>query len=319
MSEQQLTESGDVSQDPAFAAHFELLSRIGEGGMSQVYKARDKELDCIVAIKLLQPSSASNKRMLARVRREAKVLSELHHPNIVKVKSLGISHSQPYLVMEYIEGKPLSSILAEGPISLEHFRRLFEPILSGLVHAHERGIVHRDLKPDNLMILTNQAAEVEIPKIVDFGIAKLSNASSHEFDSQKITSTGALIGTPAYMSPEQLLGAPVDQRSDIYSICCVMYEALAGSQRFQSRAQGYLPPQLIETNASIELPNLGPIVENLKLVLQRGMCRNPEDRYATTKDLEFDFRRALAGEQITPPRELSHQIRKQRLKATKGN
>jgi serine/threonine protein kinase len=282
-----------ISDDANFTTHYELIREIGQGGMSKVFKAKDKKLECFVAIKLLQGAGLADIRMLTRLRREAVVLADLNHPNIVKIRTFGTINNQPYLVMDYLDGESLSSIVKTGPLSLDRFELLFLPALSGLAHAHERGVLHRDLKPSNFMVVRGQS---EL-KIIDFGIAKAEMLENEPgAGGQKLTRTGALLGTPAYMSPEQLLGGALDQRSDIYSMCCVMYEALTGNSPFeQMSADGFIPMQLIGTVPMIELPALGRVGFNLGRVLRKGMSRNPEDRYQTVTDLASDVRKALAG------------------------
>ncbi len=179
--------------DPEFLRHFELISRIGNGGMSTVYKARQIQFDRMVAVKFLLPELTKNKTALARFKKEAHILSELNHPNIVKVYSFGICEQQPYLVMEYVDGLPLSEVMKRGNQDPQKFLCIFEQTLAGLEYAHRRGIVHRDLKPHNLMLLGENHEDV---KIVDFGVAKNIDKDM----AQHLTHAGAIVGTAVHES-----------------------------------------------------------------------------------------------------------------------
>lgn len=212
------------------AGHYEIVSFLGEGGMSTVYKAKHILLDSIRAIKILHLPRAGDGKILQRFQQEAKASFFLSHPNIVRVYDFGIEPSmqQPYLVMDCLEGKPLSNVLENEPISSERAINIISQVCNALEHAHTKGIVHRDIKPANI-ILSKDASGGEIAQLVDFGIAKLINPE----EGNDLTQTGEVFGTPLYMSPEQCLGRNVDKRSDIYSLGCVMYECLAGKPPFQ--------------------------------------------------------------------------------------
>lgn len=208
---------------------YEVESVVGQGGMGMVFKALDKSLSRTVAIKILLTANTDQESQ-ERFEREARALSSLDHPNIVKILSWGVnSHGNPFHVLEFLDGQPLSSRLGGGKrLSPEQFHEIFGQILSALSYAHEKGIVHRDLKPNNIL-LTEAEGQVTA-KVIDFGIARVLRSEGEK----TLTATNHLIGSPNYMSPEQCRGAKVDHLSDIYSLACVMYEALTGAPPHQA-------------------------------------------------------------------------------------
>jgi tRNA A-37 threonylcarbamoyl transferase component Bud32/tetratricopeptide (TPR) repeat protein len=215
-----------------FADGYEILSVLGKGGIGAVYKARYVPLDQLVAMKILQAHMVSSPNVVQRLRMEAKLAHSLEHRNIVRVLRLHISaEGFPFLVADLVEGRTIQQALAsDGPFSDERFMRIFTQALDALEHAHKRGIVHRDIKPSNIM-LEDQGEGGELVKIVDFGIAKLLEDSEVTGDGAQ-TSSGTISGSPSYMSPEQCTGTAIDARTDIYSLGCVMYEALTGTTAF---------------------------------------------------------------------------------------
>ncbi len=211
---------------------YEIMGVIGNGGMGTVYKARDKTDGNIVAIKVLKAGLVSNLNVSKRFEQEALAVSRLNHPNLIAVKGSGKSPSgAPYIVMEYFAGGSLADLIKErGPRSPKTTVKIAISIAEALEHAHAFGVIHRDIKPSN--ILVSQEDGQSIVKVVDFGIAKAATDTPAE--STQLTQTGEIFGSPAYMSPEQCLGESVDERSDIYSLGCVMYEMLSGKSPFAS-------------------------------------------------------------------------------------
>src|SRR5215469_7910594 len=199
---------------------YEIVAPLGEGGMGQVWKARDTRLDRIVALKV------SKREFTERFEREARAISALNHPHICQLYDVGPN----YLVMEFAEGEPLLSQKKPGPLPLEKALEYSRQILEALDHAHRHKITHRDLKPANIMV-TQQGV-----KLLDFGLAKLETAPLGETDetlTQALTQKGQILGTLQYMSPDQLQGNPADARSDIFSFGCVLYEMLTGKRAFE--------------------------------------------------------------------------------------
>ena len=211
--------------------HYEILSRIGEGGMSVVYKARHQLLNKIVAIKVLKPFLAMDQVKLARFQQEALSVYRLEHPNIIRVYHFEIPKHEPFLVMDFLDGKPLSEIIVgEGNLPLERCISIFSQVCAGLQHAHEAGVIHRDIKPSNIIISRNEDGTDSV-KIVDFGIAKVLDSET-DGGIQGVTQAGEVFGSPLYMSPEQCAAKHVDARSDVYSSACVLYECLTGEPPF---------------------------------------------------------------------------------------
>jgi serine/threonine protein kinase len=205
---------------------YEIIEQLGSGGMCTVYRARHVTLQREVALKVLQDKLLSSDDAVQRFQREAVAVSALNHPNIVQTFGAGLWGTRPYMAMELLSGLSLQELLnKERRLSTDRALPIFKQICSGLQHAHEQGILHRDLKPSNIMITTDGGT-----KIVDFGIAKILPESGKEM--QKLTQTGDLIGTLLYISPEQLMGRPLDARSDLYSLGCLMYEVLEGKPPF---------------------------------------------------------------------------------------
>lgn len=224
----------DLKSSPEFLTHplqnctfiggrYEIVDLIGQGGAGAVYKVKHQALNKVFALKALYTGVTTDERALRRFDAEAKTVGNLSSPYLIQVHDYGVTDSGiPYLVLDYIEGTNLADEIRRlGHVDQERVLSIFSKVCDGLDHAHANQIIHRDLKPSNIMLLRDERGE-EIPKIVDFGIAKRQAVEN------SVTQTGEIFGTPLYMSPEQCLGKAVDSRSDIYSLGCVMYEALAG-------------------------------------------------------------------------------------------
>ena len=269
-----------TSEDPLIgtliAERIEILSLIGAGGMSTVYRAKHLLLDRIVAVKVMQVGKVDD-NAIRRFQQEAKAATALNHPNIATVREFGTAESgDPYLVMDYIEGTSLSDLIKQnGTLSTERTKEIITQVCAGLHHAHSIGVVHRDLKPANVM-LSKDSSGKEIAKIVDFGIAKIIQNDGQS----ELTKAGEIFGTPLYMSPEQGLGKTVDARSDIYSTGCMMYECLSGKPPFS--AESALETLLQHTTeAPPPLKNSGDLAQ----VVYRCLEKKPEDRYASAEEL----------------------------------
>lgn len=271
----------------------EILELVGRGGMSTVYKARQMNLDRIVAVKILNGFVLEGESQSMRFQNEAKLTANLDHPNIVKNLSYGVTKDgQPYIVMEYLEGKTLADELKNGPLRLQRFRDVFIPLLSALEFAHQSGLVHRDIKPGNIVLLSEPDGTAQV-KLVDFGIAKI--LASPEGSAQHLTKTGALLGSPSYMSPEQCIGKEVDARSDIYSIACVMYEALTGEPLFSGNTslevmgkhQREAAPTVAELSRKIDLN-----ADILQLLLS-ALSKDPTQRPQTAQKFSEELSRCL--------------------------
>lgn len=269
-----IAEPSDYLSDAPQIENIEFISLLGKGGISVVYKARQKQLDRLVAVKVLQKEASAGPENLKRFQQEARLTAALDHPNIVKTISFGISaDGRPYLVMEYLDGVSLSEKLKQtGRLKLQQFRDIILPSLSALDYAHKAGLIHRDLKPANIMLTRTESGE-EIVKLVDFGIAKLF--AGNEAEAVSLTRTGLVLGTPAYMSPEQCSNKTMDGRSDLYSMACVMYECLCGQPPFSG--ESYL--EIMHKHVA-EQPDPGIVVESEALMkaIIWGLEKDPESR-----------------------------------------
>lgn len=263
---------------------FVLESEVGRGGMGIVYRALDPILKRHVALKVLAPHLGSDAAALARFHREAELVAALKHSHIAIVYEFGEYEKHPYIAMEWIEGRTLKSLLMEtGALPLDRSLHLFSQITAALDYAHRRGVIHRDLKPSNILIDADDHVT-----IVDFGLAWLDTA-------QSITLTGSIMGTPRYMSPEQIEGGVVDARSDIYSLGIILYEMLTGSPPFDAptpttlfHQQLFTPPAPItELNPAVPPP--------VEAALEKALRKKPADRFTTV----HDFQLALQPETVT--------------------
>jgi serine/threonine protein kinase/Flp pilus assembly protein TadD len=275
-------------QEYTSIAHYTLTSKLGQGGMGEVFRATDNKLDREVAIKILPPAVANDPERLARFKREAKVLASLNHPNIATI--FGVEEGA--LVMELIEGDTLADRIAEGPIPIEEAVGIAAQVVAALEYAHERGVIHRDLKPANV----KAAGRV---KVLDFGLAKVNETVPFDATITSATQIGAILGTAAYMSPEQAAGKPVDARSDIFSMGVLFYEMLSGKRAFSEETP-------ISTMAAVlhkEPPPLREIAPQvppeLEDIVVRSMAKEPSARYASMSNLK----QALKDMVQTAPRQ----------------
>ena len=261
------------------ADRYEIIRRLGAGGMGAVYLARHQLMDRLCALKVLPPGQHRDREALQRFTREAQNASRIVHPHVCTVYDFGTTEDGvAYLAMEYLEGRTLGAILAEQPrLPLDRAIRLTRAIAAGLDAAHELGIVHRDLKPDNVMVLASKTGEVV--KLVDFGIAK----ALMQEPSGGVTAPGTVIGTPDYMAPEQFAGDPVDPRADIYALGVMFYRMVTGSLPHQGEsARETLTKRL--TEPPVPLAEAAPdsmFPEGLQAVVTRVLARKPGDRYPT--------------------------------------
>lgn len=246
----------------ALEEHYELGELIGRGGMADVHRATDRRLGRTVAIKVLR-DRATGEEDKARFTAEGRTLASLNHPSLVTLYDAGLDDNHPYLVMEYVDGKPLSAHLRDGrPLAEEPLARIGQQIAEGLAFAHERGIVHRDVKPGNILLTPDRRA-----KLADFGIARLVDRAS------SLTLTGHTIGTPAYLAPEQVAGREVTGATDVYALGLVLIEALSGRRPFDGTSAEAAVARL---HADPTIPDgIGP---GWRRVLSRMTARDAEDR-----------------------------------------
>ncbi len=288
-SEDQETHAGVGPGGLSSLGHFRILGRLGAGGMGCVYLARDTELERDVAIKALPDAFAEDPERLARFRREARILASLDHPHIAAIHGLEEADGVVYLVLEFVEGHTLEELIGRGPLSLEVALEIALQMCEALEAAHEKGIVHRDLKPANVILTAKRRV-----KVLDFGIAKPIPARGLSGDTARLTATGAMVGTTAYMSPEQIRGGEVDERSDIWSLGCVIFEALAGRRAFDRDTPADTISAILSAEPDFDAlpPSTTAAVREL---LRRALKRDPADRVQTIQEFKAGTERALAA------------------------
>jgi len=272
---------------------YRLVSRIGAGGMGEVFKAEDTRLGRIVAIKILPAAVASDPDSIARMKREARVAAQLNHPNIAMIHAFEQDGDRVFIVMEYVEGVPLAQLIQRGPLPEDEVCRIGRSVAEALAEAHEKGIVHRDVKPDNIMV---NGARV---KVLDFGIAKQIEPESTGADDPTayLTKQGFLVGTVHYMSPEQALGKALDARSDIFSLGVVLYQAATGTLPFRGESATETITQIVRD----EPPPPRGISPPLASIIRRCMAKNREARFTTAAEVAhaLDEKLGLAPTIIT--------------------
>ncbi|PZM82579.1 MAG: hypothetical protein DKT66_11320 [Candidatus Melainabacteria bacterium] len=265
---------------------YSIEEKLGEGGMGSVFQAYDSMMRRVVAIKLLNQDRDISQETLLRFQKEAQATCSLNHVNIVRVHDFSVCDVHgPYLVMDLIDGEPLSSLIARKEKLSPHFvADIMIQVADALQHAHSNGVVHRDLKPSNILV-TNEGGGSPSAKIVDFGIAKLQGETA---DDLKLTKTGEVFGSPLYMSPEQCLAAPLDRRSDIYSLGCVMYEALCGEPPFKGK--NFAETVIKHTKEKPQpFPSALQIPDALKRIVFCALEKSPDDRYQSMQDLKKEL------------------------------
>ena len=273
---------------------YELHRRIGRGGMAEVYLARDRLLDRLVAIKILFPEFATDPAFVARFRREAQSAANLNHPNIVGVYDWGKERGTYYIVMEYVDGRSVSEMIrTDGPLDPKRAAALAADVAAGLGYAHGKGVVHRDVKPGNILI----AKDGEV-KVADFGIAWAMASNGEE----NLTQAGSVMGTATYFSPEQAQGKQVDPRSDLYSLGVVLYEMVSGAPPYS----GETPVAIAYKHVQEPLPPLRDRVADLprdfEAVTNKALAKDIGSRYQSAADLRADLLAFAAGRPVSARR-----------------
>jgi eukaryotic-like serine/threonine-protein kinase len=284
-----------MTQSRLVGGRYELGELLGYGGMAEVHRGRDIRLGRDVAIKVLRADLARDPSFLARFRREAQSAAGLNHPSIVSVYDTGEDvgtegTAQPYIVMEYVEGRTLRDILkAEGRLPARRAMEIVADVAAALDFSHRSGLVHRDVKPANVMITQTGAV-----KVMDFGIARAvaDNAAT-------VTQTANVIGTAQYLSPEQARGEAVDARSDVYSTGCLLYELVTGSPPFQGDSPVAVAYQHVRENATAPSSRVQGLPRALDSIVMKALAKNPQNRYQTAGEMRSDLQRALADQPVS--------------------
>lgn len=265
--------------------HYRVIEKIGAGAMGEVFRARDERLGRDVALKLIRPGSNENPDHLRRFELEARAAAALNHPNIVAVYDVGFDNGAPYIVCELLEGQTLRQRLSEGPLTVRRAVDYGLQIVQGLIAAHDRRITHRDLKPENLFVTTDGRI-----KILDFGVAKLQSSEELGRSVEQLTTVtraGAVVGTLAYMAPEQLRGKAVDHRSDIFSVGAILYEMLAGRRAFRGETEVDTITAVLREDPPDANLTQANIPEGFRQVIRHCLEKEPENRFQSARDLAF--------------------------------
>lgn len=300
---------------PRAFGDYELLEELGRGGMGVVYKARQKSLNRIVALKMLLHGEAASADDRARIRAEAKAAALLKHPNIVAVFDVGECDGRDYFTMPFIEGKSLAHLLAEGPMPPRDAAQLVATVAHAVHHAHQQGIIHRDLKPGNILIsdvgnavsssartqtaaneIRNSKSEIRTPLVTDFGLAKQLASTQ-----QSLTHTGAILGTPSFMPPEQAASnrGAIGPASDVYSLGAILYNCLTGRPPFQA-ANRYDVIFMVLEQDPVPPRLLNPKVDrDLEIICLKCLQKSPDSRYESAAHLAKDLEAFLAGEPLS--------------------
>jgi hypothetical protein len=297
----------NIAPGTVYSGRYEILGQLGAGGMGEVYRAVDKNLGRHVAIKILPAAFAEDKERMARFEREAKLLAVLNHTNIAAIHGLEESDGRRFLVLELVEGEALQARLNRGPLPVEEALETCRELAEGLEAAHEKGIIHRDLKPGNIMITPEGKV-----KILDFGLAKAYVGETTAVDIEKsptitaqMTEPGVILGTAAYMSPEQARGRAVDKRADIWAFACVLYECLTGRRAFHGETVTDTLAHILKGEPDwSQLPTETPTL--IKVLLRRCLEKDPRKRLHDIADarLELEASEAYPSEAVSVSRRL---------------
>jgi len=271
---------------------YRVVRQIGRGGMGAVYEAVHSDLEKRVALKVLLPSTASQTELVARFEREARAAARVRHPNVVDVSDVGVEAGVAWLVMEHLEGEDLSGLLRrEGALPLSRVAELMLPVLGAVEAAHSLGVVHRDLKPENIF-LARMGDGTIVPKVLDFGISKMAPAGG----GPALTSTGIMMGTPCYMSPEQAQSSRgVDGRSDQFSLGVILYECATGRRPFEGETFFSILTAIVE-GRYVRPRELCPgLPERFEAMVVRALERSPDARFPSVAALAEELRACSSG------------------------
>lgn len=297
MASDESEESASQARSPNFTEPYEILEFLGQGGMGRVYKVKHKETGAIFAVKVLLDDLAKDKESVKRFLQEASSNSKLNHPHIATIyEASKTADGQPFLLLDFADGENLSKCLERGKLSDSAVIKIFHQIAETLKYAHEQGIIHRDLKPSNIIIKGDTNLESPTVKLVDFGLAKVMPSRSGARDTQDLTSTGDIFGTPSYMSPEQCMGFKSDHRTDIYSLGCLIYAAATGTPPF--KADNPIQVVIKQLNDMPPRWSSGRIAVGVEAIVFKCLEKDPYARYQSAAEILKDLDQHIAGKKI---------------------
>ncbi|HEU4710606.1 MAG TPA: protein kinase [Pyrinomonadaceae bacterium] len=281
---------------PDYIAHYRILRRLGKGGMGEVFLSEDtKQHGRKVALKVLPEELTRSENRLRRFRQEARAILALNHPNILTVYEIGEAQEKYYIATEYIEGETLRQCLWREPMKLDEALGVAIQVAMALEAAHAAGIVHRDIKPENIMLREDRFVRDRIVKVLDFGLAKLTDRDSQNADPDAVTipisetNPGLIMGTSGYMSPEQAQGDNIDTRSDVFSLGVVLYEMIAGQQPFKGRTDSHTRVSIIDHDPVPLVEHVSDVPRQLDRIVSKALAKDKSKRYQTITDLKLDL------------------------------
>jgi serine/threonine-protein kinase len=288
--------NSDTTSLPEYIAHYRILRRLGKGGMGEVFLGEDtKQHGRKVALKVLPHELTTSESRLRRFKQEARAILALNHPNILTVFEIGEADGSYYIATEYIDGETLRQCLWRGPLKLDETLGIGIQVAMALEAAHAAGIVHRDVKPENIMLRQDKFVRDRFVKVLDFGLAKLTDRDSTNADPEAVTipitetNPGAIMGTSGYMSPEQALGETIDERTDVFSLGVVLYEMIAGRPPFQGKTESHTRVSIIDHDHVPLVQHVSNVPRQLERIVSKALAKDRLKRYQTITDLKLDL------------------------------
>jgi eukaryotic-like serine/threonine-protein kinase len=262
---------------------YQIVGELGKGSMGVVYKAHDPQIDRSLALKVLRPDRITSEEFVRRFLKEAQAIGRLSHANIVTLYDVGQDHGTIFIAMELLTGKTLKDAMAERQLTAQEIIHIGVQVAEALDYAHQKGIVHRDIKPSNIILTSDGPA-----KLTDFGIARIEDPAAHQQ-----TQAGEILGTPVYMSPEQVMGQPVDGRSDLYSLGVILYEMAMGRKPFSGESIAAVFSSIVQETPPEPIIPDSPIAPRLSALIMKAISKRPEDRFSTGREMAQPLKACL--------------------------